>query len=93
LVIVHIGRFSPLNVLVGVADNDSPLVVVRSGGEGRTGEFVMTSGAIRSNAGGGVRVESGGTFTMSGGTITGNTGEAVQVESGGTYTKTGGVVN
>jgi hypothetical protein len=56
--------------LVGVADNDAPLINVGNGGE-----FVMKSGAITGNIrvgdgwvfGGGVEVN-GGTFTMEGGT-------------------------
>jgi hypothetical protein len=60
--------------LVGVKDNDHPLVAVRSG------EFIMKSGAITGNTntgtewidGGGVQVIDGGTFTMEGGVISGN---------------------
>jgi hypothetical protein len=94
--------------LVGVADNDSSLVVVRSGGEGCSGEFIMKSGAITGNThtsndwadGGGVRVEEGGRFTMEGGEISGNTasgddgagGGGVNVHKG-TFTMQGGVIS
>jgi hypothetical protein len=79
--------------LVGVKDNNDSLVVVRSGGEGRSGEFIMKSGAIMGNtrvsgseewsSGGGVRVEDSGTFTMQGGTISGNTAESIGNGAGG----------
>jgi hypothetical protein len=79
--------------LVGVKDNDQPLVVVRSGGEGRSGHFIMKSGKITGNTrvsgdsgnagSGGVRVEDGGTFTMQGGEISGNSASGEQNGSGG----------
>ena len=52
--------------LVGIADNDSPLVSVWEGGE-----LVMVSGAITGNGGGSVRTDQG-TFTMSGGFVEGS---------------------
>jgi hypothetical protein len=92
--------------LAGVKDNDSSLVVVRSGGDGRSGEFIMKSGAITGNSrtdpgssggaghGGGVFVSDGGTFTMEGGEISGNS--AVRrgggVCNGATFTMKGGVI-
>ena len=51
--------------LVGLPDNDRPLVEV---GEG--GELVMVSGTIRGNGGGSVRTDRG-TFTMLGGFVEG----------------------
>ena len=58
--------------LVGIADNDQPLV--RTGVDG---ELVMVNGAITGNSTShpcaGVFVDQGGIFTMSGGTISGNT--------------------
>ena len=56
--------------LVGLADNDSPLV-----GVGENAGFILKSGAITGNTcqnGGGVEVNRG-TFTMEGGAISGNT--------------------
>jgi hypothetical protein len=61
--------------LVGLPDNDSPLVGVYE-----NGEFVLKSGAITGNtrvsnewsSGGGVGVWEYGLFTMQGGTISGN---------------------
>jgi hypothetical protein len=74
--------------LVGIADNDSPLLLVFDGGE-----LLMKSGVITGNTsiaeyanGGGVGVWSDGVFTMSGGVISGNT-----VVSG-EYARGGGVV-
>jgi len=68
--------------LVGLPDNSDPLVIVRSGGDNRTGTFIMKSGAITGNTndrtgedlagGGGVLIDKGGTFIMEGGTIWGN---------------------
>jgi len=85
--------------LVGITDNDSPLVVV---GEG--GEFVLKSGAIKGNTnasgnGGGVRVAPNGTFTMEGGEISGNTAAGAGAGSGGgiftngTFTMSGGEIS
>ena len=84
-------------MLVGVDDNDSPLVSVNEGGE-----FVLLSGAITGNAlagdsgnGGGVAIN-GGTFIMSGGAITGNNagiGGGVWIEAGGTFTMSGGEIS
>jgi hypothetical protein len=82
--------------LVGIADNDSPLVGVWEGGE-----LVLVSGAIRGNTissgGGGVSVGNGGTFTMSGGAITGNTsydsGGGMFVGEGSTFTMSGGAIS
>jgi predicted small secreted protein len=77
--------------LVGIADNDSPLVAV-----GESGELVMKSGSITGNtttsSGGGVSINDGSTFTMEGGTITGNTtgsrGGGVRIY-GGSFTMSG----
>jgi hypothetical protein len=71
--------------LVGVADNNNPLVQVNEGGE-----FVMKSGAITGNTrvsgqwpgSGGVNVYKG-TFIMEGGTISGNTVQGGEGASGG----------
>jgi hypothetical protein len=85
--------------LAGLPDNTDSLVVVRSGGVGKTGTFVMKSGKITGNTtndGGGVRVENGGTFTMEDGTISGNTanqGGGVSVADGGTFTMKGGEIS
>jgi hypothetical protein len=86
--------------LAGVADNDSSLVVVRGGGEGWSGEFIMKSGEITGNtrvsgsdewsSGGGVQVSEGGTFTMEGGTISGNTVEGEWTRGGGVDVESGG---
>ena len=83
--------------LVGVDDNDSPLVSVNEGGE-----LVLVSGEITGNArigdsgnGGGVAIN-GGTFIMSGGAITGNNagiGGGVWIEGGGTFTMSGGEIS
>jgi hypothetical protein len=91
--------------LVGVKDNDQPLVVVRNR-NGNSGELVMKSGAITGNtnngegvAGGGVAVHEGGTFTMEGGTISGNSAEGGENTYGGgvyvnkgTFTMEGGEI-
>lgn len=68
--------------LVGVADNDSPLVEVRGNTEeGYTGEFIMKSGKITGNThidgtdwagGGGVKVGNYGEFLMYDGIISNN---------------------
>jgi hypothetical protein len=87
--------------LVGLPDNDRPVVEVGNGGV-----FVFSSGTITGNSrtdpgesggagmGGGVLVHGGGTFTMEGGTITGNS--AVRRGGGvcnaGTFTMKGGVI-
>jgi hypothetical protein len=77
--------------LVGVEDNDQSLVVVRSGGDGRSGAFIMKSGKITGNTcsrnenwagGGGVYIE-GGRFTMESGTISGNVVKANRWSRGG----------
>jgi hypothetical protein len=86
--------------LAGVKDNDSSLVVVRSGG------FIMKSGVITGNtcignehtSGGGVNVYEG-TFTMEGGAISGNTVESPDSCGGGVradksmFTMKGGVIS
>jgi len=95
--------------LVGIADNDSPLVGVYN-----SSEFVMKSGAIMGNTftgtdwpnGGGVQVSEGSTFTMTGGTITGNSvvnvnstpgksanGGGVYVGGGSAFTMEGGGIS
>jgi hypothetical protein len=88
--------------LVGLPDNNKPVVETGNGGE-----FVLLSGVITGNSrtdtgsgngsygmGGGVLVGGGGTFTMEDGTITGNS--AVRrgggVCNGGTFTMKGGVI-
>jgi hypothetical protein len=88
--------------LVGLKDNDKPLVEMSNGGE-----FVMKSGAITGNtitgndwvAGGGVKVNDGGKFTMSGGAVTGNNALGTDGGSGGgveiwngEFTMTGGTI-
>ena len=81
--------------LVGIADNNEPLVNVNSGGE-----LVMVSGAITGNtntdddwaSGGGVIV-SGGIFTMSGGTISGNSAVGTRGSGGCRFTMSGGAIN
>jgi hypothetical protein len=89
--------------LVGIPDNNEPLVRV-----GRGGEFILKSGAITGNThvgnewaeGGGVKVNEGGTFTMEGGEISGNSakggtdgssGGGVSVRKG-TFTMSGGTI-
>ncbi|GHV02673.1 hypothetical protein FACS1894159_11600 [Bacteroidia bacterium] len=52
--------------LEGLTDNDSPLVFIQGG------EFIMRSGNVLNNRGGGVYVNYGGSFTMTGGEISGN---------------------
>jgi hypothetical protein len=81
--------------LVGIADNDSPLVGVWEGGE-----LVLVSGAITGNStssgGAGVVVGNGGTFTMSGGAITDNTSSDVGGGVGvwhSTFTMSGGEIS
>jgi hypothetical protein len=94
--------------LVGVKDNDEPLVEVRSGGDERSGHFIMISGKITGNThvyhdwagGGGVRAY-GGKFTMQDGEISGNaasgerggSGGGVSVENGATFTMQGGTIS
>ena len=89
--------------LVGLKDNDQPLVVVGGGGE-----FVLKNGAITGNTrvsnewseGGGVEVWEGGLFTMSGGAISGNSvssgegahGGGVAVHMG-TFALSGGTIS
>jgi hypothetical protein len=85
--------------LVGLPDNDSPLV-----GIGENSEFVLSSGAITGNthvsdksaSGGGVEVQrESSSFIMTGGTISGNSardGGGVFVERGASFTKTGGTI-
>jgi hypothetical protein len=71
--------------LVGLPDNDSPLVGVHE-----NGAFILKSGAITGNTltsdkyagGGGVGVWRG-TFTMEGGTISGNSANGIEGSSGG----------
>jgi hypothetical protein len=83
--------------LVGLPDNDSPLI-----GIGENSEFVLKSGAITGNlrmwdndsSGGGVVVWRG-TFIMEGGSISGNTahnGGGVFVEES-TFTMKGGIIS
>ncbi|MDR1837255.1 MAG: hypothetical protein LBQ89_06305 [Treponema sp.] len=82
--------------LVGIADNDSPLVRT-----GERGELVLVSGAITGNStnhsGAGVFVDTRGTFTMSGGAIFGNTttgnGGGVFVGEGSVFTMSGGAIS
>ena len=72
--------------LVGLADNDSSLVVVIDGSE-----LVMKSGTITGNTrtsddwaeGGGVFVANGSTFIMEGGEISGNSVVGTRASSGG----------
>jgi hypothetical protein len=85
--------------LVGLPDNDNPLV-----GIGENSEFTMKSGAVTGNTyasdewagGSGVYVGENSTFTMTGGTISGNTieqeGGGVYVGEGSTFTMTGGSI-
>jgi hypothetical protein len=71
--------------LVGLPDNDQPLV-----GIGENGAFVLKSGAVTGNThtsdewagGGGVEVWRG-TFTMEGGTISGNSAQGKEGSGGG----------
>jgi hypothetical protein len=88
--------------LVGLPNNDSPLVGVHNGGE-----FILKSGAITGNTynsndganGGGVDVGRG-TFTMEGGAISGNTatsntyagGGGVKVSGSATFIMAGGTI-
>ena len=88
--------------LIGIADNDSPLVDVNNGGE-----LVLVSGAIMGNtrtsddwaSGGGVNLWHG-TFTMSGGEISSNSavgtgggsGGGVEVGDGSVFTMSGGAI-
>jgi hypothetical protein len=89
--------------LVGLPDNDKPVVEMGDGGE-----FVLKSGAITGNtrtgsdivSGGGVAVWQG-TFTMEGGTISGNTakgsrganGGGVQIGENSVFTMSGGTIS
>jgi hypothetical protein len=76
--------------LVGLGNNDTELVSVRSGGVGRTGTLVLKSGKITGNthtgngglSGGGVKVREGGTFIMEGGEISGNTAQIINAGGG-----------
>jgi hypothetical protein len=83
--------------LVGVKDNNRPLVVV--GGDienGYMGKFIMKNGAITGNTytdddwadGGGVALW-GGTFIMEGGTISGNSTAGSRGSGGGGITVSG----
>jgi hypothetical protein len=86
--------------LVGLPDNNAPLITVNNGGE-----FDMKSGKITGNtntrgSGGGVVVS--GTFTMDGGEISGNTsksnnnqagGGGVSVGNNGNFTMTDGTIS
>jgi hypothetical protein len=85
--------------LVGLKDNDNPVVEMGNGGE-----FVMKSGKITGNAieegwafGGGVRVDEGSRFAMSGGAISGNAakngGGGVAVTTNSTFTMSGGTIS
>jgi outer membrane murein-binding lipoprotein Lpp len=85
--------------LVGLKDNNNPVVEMGNGGE-----FVMKSGKITGNAieegwafGGGVRVDEGSTFAMSGGVISGNAakngGGGVAVTTNSTFTMSGGTIS
>jgi hypothetical protein len=89
--------------LVGLKDNDRPVVEMGNGGE-----FVMKSGAITGNtvnrgeggSAGGVGVWDDGTFTMQGGTISGNSANGSRVSEGGgvkvnkgTFTMEGGEIS
>jgi len=81
--------------LVGLPDNSESLVYVISGGDGRTGTFIMKSGTIKGNAnegwgGGGVYINKGGTFIMESGTISGNV-DGVWLE-GGSFIMSGGII-
>jgi hypothetical protein len=95
--------------LVGLADNDSPLVKVSGDVEkGYKGVFILKSGAITGNTcsgdgwigGGGVEVWQG-TFTMEGGEISGNSvsgkdgsgGGGVNIGEGSVFTMTGGEIS
>ena len=101
LLVIGEGRKLTLDgvTLVGIADNNQPLVGAYDGGE-----LVMVSGAITGNSrtsdewasGGGVEVGNGGTFTLSGGVISGNSAR----ESGGgvhinnaTFIMSGGTIS
>ena len=89
--------------LVGLPDNDKPVVEMGNGGE-----FVMKSGAITGNtrvsnewsSGGGVGVWEYGLFTMQGGTISGNRAQGGKGGGGGgvavymgTFTMSGGTIS
>ena len=82
--------------LVGIIDNNQPLVDVNSGGE-----FILKNGVITSNTntnvGGGIRVRGGGTsFIMTGGTISGNSansGGGLDIREGSSFTMTGGTIS
>jgi len=89
--------------LVGLKDNNSPLIEVNNGGE-----FVMKSGVITENIfnhgdwadGGGVKVIKA-TFTMNGGEISGNvakgnrggSGGGVNIGEGSVFTMTDGTIS
>ncbi|MDR1468829.1 MAG: hypothetical protein LBT00_06000 [Spirochaetaceae bacterium] len=88
--------------LVGLPDNDQPVVEIGNGGA-----FILKSGAITGNTvnsegagGGGVGVWEGGLFTMQGGAISGNSANGSRASEGGgvtvnkgTFTMEGGEIS